>query len=140
MIQYLLVRAGGSYCGLAAHQVLAVADGFELYPAPSSHPAVRGVTPMRDRLVPLVDLAGLIAENAVAQGETVVLAEAGDALIALQVDDAYEMISGTLSPVPKVWRSPWALGVDERGETLVPIIDIELLVERLVPAAAREIE
>jgi chemotaxis signal transduction protein len=140
VIQYLLVEAGGSYYGLGAHQVLAVADGFDLYPTLSGHPALRGVTPIRDRLVPLIDLAGLLTEavEPAAKSETIVLAQAGDALIALQVDDAYEVVSGTLRPVPSAWRLPWAVGVDERGEELVPIVDIELLVERLVPAAVRE--
>ncbi|UCG85970.1 MAG: chemotaxis protein CheW [Gemmatimonadota bacterium] len=139
MIQYLLIQAGGCQYGLAAHQVLLVADGFELYPTPSAHPAVRGVTPVRDRLVPLVDLARLLRDSAAAatDGETVVLVQAGDTLIALQVDDAHEVVSGILSPVPNAWRLPWASGVDERGDALVPILDMELLAERLVPATAR---
>ena len=140
MTQYLLVRAGGDYYGLGAQQVLMVVDGFELYPTPSIHPAVRGVTPMRGRLVPLIDLAALLANDGgatAAAGETVVLAQSGDAPLALLVDDAYEVVSATLRPVPNAWRLPWAVGVDEREEVLVPIVDIELLIERLKLAAAR---
>ena len=60
---YLIIRAEGKEYGLRIDQVLLVADGFELYPAPSTHPAVRGVTPMRDRLVPLVHLAALLTSR-----------------------------------------------------------------------------
>lgn len=141
MIQYLLVRSGDGYYGVGTHQVLSVIDGFELYPAPSAHPAVRGVTPIRDRLVPLIDLAGILTEGQVhaTQSETIVLAQTRNALIALHVDDACEVVSGTIEPVPGAWRLPWAAGVHEHEEKLVPIVDIEMLVDRLVPVSAREI-
>ncbi|UCD23882.1 MAG: chemotaxis protein CheW [Gemmatimonadota bacterium] len=133
---YLLVRVEGREYGIRIDQVVEVADGFELYDAPSSHTAVRGVTPMRDRLVPLVHLAALLANGTPAPEHcmTVVLARARGTLIALEVDDAEEVVSDPLQPVPEAWRLPWAAGVAERGDTMIPVIDIESLVERLTPA------
>ena len=137
---YLLIRAEGNEYGLRVDQVLEVADGFEVYPAPSTHPAVRGVTPMRDRLVPLVHLAALLTNGTPAPdlGRTVVLAKAGDTLLALEVDDADEVVPDPLEPVPEAWQLPWAAGVAERGGMLIPVVDIESLVERLTPAAVSE--
>ena len=137
---YLIIRAGGKEYGLRIDQVLEVADGFELYPAPSTHPAVRGVTPMRDRLVPLVHLAALLTNGIPAPdlGRTVVLAKAGGTLVALEVDDVDEVIPERPEPVPEAWQLPWAAGVAERRGTLIPVVDIELLVERLTPAEVSE--
>jgi len=137
---YLIIRAEGKEYGLRIDQVLEVADGFELYPAPSAHPAVRGVTPMRDRLVPLVHLAALLTNATPAPdlGGTVVLAKAGGTLLALEVDDVDEVIPERPEPVPEAWQLPWAAGVAERGGTLIPVVDIESLVERLTPAEVSE--
>ena len=137
---YLVIRSEGKEYGLRIDQVLEVADGFELYPAPSAHPAVRGVTPMRDRLVPLVHLAALLTNAAPAPdlGRTVVLAKAGGTLLALEVDDVDEVIPERPEPVPEAWQLPWAAGVAERKGTLIPVVDIESLVERLTPAEVSE--
>jgi len=137
---YLVIRSEGKEYGLRIDQVLEVADGFELYPAPSAHPAVRGVTPMRDRLVPLVHLAALLTNGTPAPelGRTVVLAKAGGMLLALEVDDADEVVPERPEPVPEVWQLPWAAGVAERKGTLIPVVDIESLVERLTPAEVSE--
>ena len=136
---YLLVRADGREYGLPVDQVVEVADGFELYPAPSSHPAVRGVTPLRNRLVPLVNLAWLLTDTVPDSlaSELVVLVNAGSTLLALQIDDAEEVVSEMPRPVPEAWQLPWSAGVAERGNNLIPIVDVELLVERLVPAEVR---
>ena len=59
----LLVRAGGGPYGLKLDQVIEVVDGFEVSSVPSVHMAVRGVTQMRHRSVPLVHLSSLIANE-----------------------------------------------------------------------------
>jgi two-component system chemotaxis response regulator CheV len=133
------VRADGNEYGLPVGQVVEVAEGFELYPTPSAHPAVRGVTSMRNRLIPLVNLSWLLTDKAPdsCASELVVLVRAGETLLALQVDDAEGVSSEAPRPVPEAWHLPWSAGVADRGETLIPIVDVQLLVERLAPAEAR---
>ncbi len=133
MMGYLLVRAGGSRYGLRLDQVLEVVDGFEISPAPKVHASVRGVTRMRDKSVPLVHLASLIA-NGVApakQEDTAVLTRCLGALAAFEVEDAEAVATDESAEVPDAWQLPWVFGVVRRDDTLVPVIDLDVLGERL---------
>ena len=131
---YLLVRAGGSNYGLLLEQVVEVIDGFGVDPAPSVHAAVRGVARMRGQLVPLVHLASLIGDSAPPDevGITAVLTDCFGSLVALEVDDADAVLTEEPDPVPEAWRLPWAIGVGRVNGAIVPVIDIELLAERLL--------
>lgn len=137
----LLVRADGSSYGVRIDQVLEVRDGFEVHRAPSVQPAVRGVTPSHGRMVPLVHLGALVTNSAPADEPcpTLVLVQVGGRLLALEVEDAEEVVSQDLLPVPDAWQIPWACGVCEREASLIPVIDVELLAERLVPAKMGEL-
>ncbi len=87
-----------------------------------------------------LNLAALLTNAAPAPdlGRTVVLAQAGGTLLALEVDDVDEVIPERPEPVPEAWQLPWAAGVADRGGTLIPVVDIESLVERLTPAEVSE--
>ncbi len=138
---YLLVQAGGAPYGLRVDQVLEVRDGFEVHPAPSIHPAVRGVTPAHGRLVPLIHLGALVT-NGMPSDEpcpTLVLAHVAERLLAFEVEDAEEVVSEDLLPVPDAWQLPWASGVAERDSGMIPVIDVELLAERLSPVETGEL-
>ena len=60
---YLRVRLGEAWLGLRVDQVVEVVEDFERLDAPGSHPAVMGVMPVRQGLVPLVRLAALIEDG-----------------------------------------------------------------------------
>src|SRR5437588_10247014 len=55
---YLLVRVDGKAYGLPLARVLEVGDLAEVLEVPRALPAMRGRTPVRGRLVPLVRLGG----------------------------------------------------------------------------------
>jgi chemotaxis signal transduction protein len=130
---YLVVRAEGKAYGLPVGRVLEVADAGEVLDVPRALPAVRGLTPLRGRLVPLIHLAALLGDRpAPAElGRTVVLVEVGRRQVAFEVDDADAVVREQPLPVPRGQSLPWAVGVAEQGGTLVPILDLDALGDRI---------
>lgn len=135
---YLLVRAEGRLYGLPVGRVLEVADAGAVLDVPRALPAVRGLTPLRGRLVPLIHLAALLAGGAAPAepGRTVVLVELGGGggggrQVAFEVDDADAVVREPALPVPRGQSLPWAVGVAEQNGTLVPILDLEALGDRI---------
>jgi len=136
---YLLVRSNGKSYGLPVGRVIEVGDATEVLSVPRNLPAVRGLTPLRGRLVPLIHLGAFLmgseappaaAENAV---RTVVLVElgAGGRQVAFEVDDADAVVREQPLPVPRGQTLPWAAGVAERADGLVPILDLDALGDRI---------
>jgi purine-binding chemotaxis protein CheW len=136
---YLRVRVDGARYGLRVDQIIEVVDEFEVMKAPGVHPAVMGVTPMRRRLVPLVQLAALIADGDASEASSgvAVLAHCLGSLVAFEVGDVEEVVRDAPLPVPDTWQLPWASGVVRHEGELIPVVDLEVLAERLV---ARESE
>ena len=136
---YLLVRAGGQPYGLPVARVLEVGDATEVLSIPRKLRSVRGLTPLRGRLVPLVHLAAFLsgADVPVAEGtavRTVVLVELGAGKqVAFEVDDVDAVVREQPLPVPRGQTLPWAAGVAEQpgGRGLVPILDLDALGDRI---------
>ena len=135
MTGFLLVRAAGNRYGLGVERLVEVVEGFDLHDAPTSHRAVRGLTTFHGRLVPLVHLSALLQnrEPPEAHGGLVVFARCGGSVVALEVDDADEVVLEQTLPVPTAWQAPWASGVAQSSEGLVLVIDVEHLADRLAP-------
>src|SRR2546426_12654833 len=79
---YLLVRSQGKSYGFPVGRVLEVGDATEVLDIPRTLPAVRGLTTLRGRLVPLIHLGafltGIEAPAVAPRGvRTVVLVELG---------------------------------------------------------------
>lgn len=130
---YLLVRAEGRAYGLPVGRVLEVADAGQVLDVPRSLPAVRGMTPLRGRLVPLVHLGAFLTGRAAPAelGRTVVLVDLRGRHVAFEVDDADAVVRGHAMPVPPGQSLPWATGVAEQDGALVPILDLEALGDRI---------
>jgi chemotaxis signal transduction protein len=131
---YLLVRVDGRLYGLPLTGVLEVSDVTELLDAPRTVPAVRGLTTLRGRLVPLVHLGALLGGRSVPdqRGGTAVLVRLGQRQVAFEVDDADEVVREDPLPVPSGEHLPWAAGVARsRAGGLVPILDLEALEDRI---------
>ena len=130
---YLLVRAGGRAYGLPVGSVLEVADSGQVLAVPRSLPAVRGMTPLRGRLVPLIHLGAFLSGNVppAELGRTVVLVELRQRQVAFEVDDADAVVREQAMPVPRGQSLPWASGVADQDGTLVPILDLEALGDRI---------
>ena len=134
---YLLVRVAGKHYGLPLGRVLEVGDLGEVLEVPRALAAVRGVTPLRGRLVPLIHLGALLGERTppADRGRTAVLVElgAGEGVrqVALEVDDADDVVREAALPVPRGESLPWAAGVARRKGALVPILDLDALGDRI---------
>jgi len=139
---YLLVRSEGKSYGLPVARVLEVGDATEVLHIPRRLPAVRGLTPLRGRLVPLIHLGAFLAgsdapplgpADASTAPHTVVLVElgAGGRQVAFEVDDADAVVREQPLPVPRGQTLPWASGVAEQDGGLVPILDLDALGDRI---------
>jgi len=130
---YLLVRAEGRAYGLPVGHVLEVADAGQVLDVPRTLPAVRGLTPLRGRLVPLIHLGAFLGGRAAPAeaGRTVVLVELRGRQVAFEVDDADAVVRDQSMPVPRGQSLPWASGVAEQNGALVPILDLEALGDRI---------
>lgn len=130
---FLLVRAEGRVYALPVDCVLEVDDVGDVMPVPSRQPALRGVTQLRGRLVPLVHLGALLAGHPAPpeRGATQVVTQAGDRRVALEVDDAEAVIRERPLALPRGERAAWAAGVTRRAGALVPILDVEALCDRI---------
>ena len=135
MIGYLLVRAEGRAYGLPVGRVLEVSDAGRVLDVPRSLPAVRGLTQLRGRLVPLIHLGAFLGGRTAPPepGRTVVLVElrSGGRQVAFEVDDADAVVREQAMPVPRGQSLPWAVGVAEQDGALVPILDLEALGDRI---------
>jgi purine-binding chemotaxis protein CheW len=129
---YLLVRADRRPYGLPLAHVVEVADLTEVLDVPRTQRAMRGLTAMRGRLVPLVHLGALLGDRTPPpeRGGAVVLVQVATGELALEVDDAEEVVRSAALPLPDDQSLPWAAGVAARAEGLVPILDLESLGER----------
>jgi chemotaxis signal transduction protein len=138
MSGYLLVRVGTVRYGLPLHAVVEVVDSTQVFPVPGSHPAVRGVTPVRGRLVTRVRLGALIGGAAVPAGPggTLAVVDGGGGSIALEVDDAEGIVREDPVPAPPGWDVPLTQGVTRYDGELIPILDLAGVVERLTATEA----
>jgi len=131
---YLLVRSEGKSYGLPVERVLEVGDTTEVLSIPRKLPAVRGLTPLRGRLVPLIHLGAFLSGRPAPAVEgvlTVVLVELAGKQVAFEVDDADAVVREQPLPVPRGQTLPWAAGVAERESGLVPILDLDALGDRI---------
>jgi chemotaxis signal transduction protein len=130
---FLLVRAERRPYGLPLDCVVEVTDLTEVLEVPRAEVAVRGLTPLRGRLVPLVHLAAFLGRRAppAERGRAAVLVQLGGRFVAFEVDDADEVVREAPLPVPDGASLPWAAGVALRGDGLVPILDLEALGDRI---------
>ncbi|MFQ5703081.1 MAG: chemotaxis protein CheW [Gemmatimonadales bacterium] len=135
MTGFLVVRVGQRHLGLEIDRMVAVIDGFDVDVVPSVNPAVRGVTTVHERIVPLIHLGSLITNTRPPDpyGRTMVLADCGGAVTAFEVDDANEVVFETPQSVPDGLEIPWASGVARWEGKLIPIVSVATLVDRLDP-------
>jgi len=134
-VGFLMVRSERRPYGLPLDRVVEVADITEVLPVPRAEVSVRGLTPLRGRLVPLVHLAAFLGRRAPPdeRGRAAVLVRVGGAgrVVAFEVDDADEVVREAPLPLPDGASLPWAAGVAPRGDGLIPILDLESLGDRI---------
>lgn len=131
--RHLLVRAGGRLVGLPLAQIVEVLDPGQAFPVPAVEPAVRGVTVVRGRILPLVHLGALLAGGVcpAARAQTGVLVELGGRRLCLEVDEAESVLDEPGLPVPSGTVLPWAAAVARTDAGLIPLLDLTALGARI---------
>ncbi len=134
MSGYLLVRADGRQYGLPIEEVVEVVDRAASEPVPGGQRAVRGVVKVRGQMLPVVHLGALLNDRTPPEEETgtMVVTRFSDRRVAFEVDDADAVVRDLPIPVPPGSELPLASGLAHYHDALIPILDVELLGERLV--------
>jgi chemotaxis signal transduction protein len=135
---YLLVLAGGRRVGLALTSVVEVLEPGPAYPVPSLERSVRGITAVRGRILPVVDLGALLAGSPCpsGRGQVAVIVDLEGQRVCLEVDDAEAVLRGKTLPLPSGKALPWATGVARYAEELVPLLDLAALSARITEVAS----
>jgi chemotaxis signal transduction protein len=133
---FLLVLAGGRRVGLELAHVVEVIQIGSVHPVPSREPAVRGVTAVHGRIVPIVHLGALLetATCPARVGDLVVVVAVDGRRIGFEIDDAEVVVREPALPVPPGATFPWAFGVARHPEGLVPLLDLAALSSRFMEA------
>lgn len=130
----LLVRAGRRPVAIALDHLVEVVDPGTPIRVPAKQPALRGLTSIRGRLVPLVHLGALLDGTGCPDrvSDAGVVIAVGDRRICLEVEAVDEVVRERALPVPPGAEPlPWALGVARGPDGLVPVLDIPALGGRL---------
>ena len=135
---FLLVRTGSRRVGLELVHVIEVIQIGPVHPVPSREPAVRGVTVLHGRIVPVVHLGALldIAECPATVGDLVVVVTVDGRRVGLEIDDAEVVVREPVLSVPPGATFPWAIGVARHPEGLVPLLDLAALSARFMEASS----
>ena len=130
---YLLVRAAGRRVGLALAQVVEVLDPGPTYPVPALEPAVRGVTSVRGRIVPVIHLGALLEGTACppVRGEVAVVVELAGRTLCLEVEEAETVLREPGIAVRPGTSLAWAVAVARTDDGLVPLLDLTALGARI---------
>src|SRR5256886_9739443 len=113
---YLLVRVDGRSYGLPLAPVLEGGDLAEVPDVPRAPPAIRGLTPVRGHLVPVVHLGALMRDGSppAERGRTAVLVEIGAGegarRVGFGVEGADDVVREGAPPGPRGGSLPWAAG------------------------------
>jgi len=137
LLSFLSFRIAGQIYAFpleSVHEVLALPEG--LVPPVGSDAAILGVTLLRDKLLPVVSLAGLLALTPSSHRQRIVVVEWNGASLGLAVDkmDALHRLPlSAIDPVPTVLKRGGgsaeieALARIDKGRTLVSILSAEKL-------------
>jgi chemotaxis signal transduction protein len=135
---HLLVRVGGRMVGLPLAQVVEVLDPGTAFPVPSLEPAMRGVSVIRGRILPLVHLGALLESRPCPpeRSELGVLVEVGGRRLCLEIDAAESVLYERGLPVQSGSALPWAGGVARTPQGLIPLLDLAALSARFTETTA----
>jgi len=134
---FLLVRTGNRRVGLELAQVIEVTQVGAVHRVPSREPAVRGVSHVHGRMMPVVHLGALLHGGAcpLPAGDLVVVVVVDGRWVCLEIDDAEVVVREPAMPVPPGSTLPWAIGVARHPEGLVPLLDLTALSSRFMEAS-----
>lgn len=135
---FLVVRAGVRRVGLALENLVEVLEPPAAMRVPSAEPALRGVIPVRNALLPLVNLDALLSGTVCggAPAAAAVLVQVGDVRFCLEVDAAESVAHEATLSVPGDAAMPWTEAIALRPDGHIPLLDLGAIGSRLAEASA----
>ncbi len=129
----LLVRVGERHYALAVEHVEQIVPIGQVLAVPVACAAVRGVMRISGDLVPVVHLGAVLTHGPApsATSYTAVLVAAAERRLALEVDEAADLLPDAPEPVPAVWEMPWAAGVTRYEGAMIPVVDVAAVIDQL---------
>jgi chemotaxis signal transduction protein len=133
MTGHVVVRSEARVLALPVAAVEEVIVLDRVLAAPGAQPAVRGVAPVRDRLLPVAHLGALLDDAAGPgrRGNTGVVIATDGGRFVLEVDEAEDLVTLATEALPGGWRGLWATAALRRAGELIPVIDVTWLTDRL---------
>lgn len=135
---FLLVRSGNKRVGLELAHVVEVIQVGPVHPVPSRDPAVRGIADVHGRMVPVIHLGALLDAGArpTAPADLVVVMSMDGRRVCLEIDEADVVVRQPALPVPPGSTFPWAIGVAQHSDGLIPLLDLAALSSRFMEASS----
>lgn len=135
---FLLVQTGSRRVGLELAHVIEVIQLGKVHRVPAVEPAVRGVTAVHGRMMPVVHLGALLdgVPLPAEAGNVGVLVNVEGRRVCLEIEEAEILVREAVLPVPPGETLPWAVGVARHVDGLVPLLDLSALSSRLMEAAS----
>lgn len=122
MSTYVQFRVAGEAYAVPAVHVVEVAPVAELTRVPGTRPELAGIRNMRGRIVPVIDLAGLLGITRTAPPGRVLVAEAGDGRAGFEIDEV-DAVRALAEPDTEA-DSRLLLGVRLDGGHLIGYLDL----------------
>ena len=130
--QVLLFNVGDTYYGLPVIRIESIIAAPDPTPVAGAPHYVLGMFNLRGRVLPIVDLAGVLGQHDDEPAERVVVVQSRESAIGLAVRSVSEVASIAADDVdetPAALRgSGWLNGVYRRGDDLVSLLDLDAIV------------
>jgi purine-binding chemotaxis protein CheW len=126
---HVRVRAGGEEYALPVDCVLEVTEVGEVRPVPGAPAELLGVCNLRGQVLPVIDLARLLALDRTDEIRRIVVAEDGAIRTGLAVDGVVDV--GPLPEPSEEAESEYLRGATLVDGTLVGVLDLPAVVGRL---------
>lgn len=135
----LILRSGTAAFALRLDEVIEVGDRGAWQVVPSRLGAMRGVTAVRGRLVPLLHLGALVeaAPAPEAPAPLVVTALASGRWLALEVDTVDSAAGGELLEAPEARLTGLSSAALRQDDQWIPVLNLEALARRWQEPAIR---
>ncbi len=141
---YATFRLGSSYFGIDALQVQEVARAQPMSPVPLAPPEVRGLINLRGQIVTALDVGQRLGLPPTPQARLAglmnVVVSTADGPVSLLVDDISEVLEippHEIGAVPETLQHidrDLVLGIHERPDELLVLLDVHLLAAARTPA------
>jgi purine-binding chemotaxis protein CheW len=131
---HVRVLAGGEHYALPVTAVLEIAEFGQVTPVPGAPSGVLGVRNLRGQVIPVIDLATMLALAPDGESERIVVADDGSRRAALAVTSTVDV--GELGAATEEVESPYLTGAVLVDGALVGIVDVEALLAAVAPVKA----